>query len=297
MVYTYLLDRLAGTDGMGPGGSISHEQLRAMEHENRVFGAELAREDDDLQDVCVAAGGGEACDVLAAWDGRTDIDSVGAHVFREFWRRSPASWQEAFDADRPVETPRDLDESDSEVVAAMTDALAYLADEGVPFDAPLGDLQVAGDDGAPAIPVGGGEGFTGNANVVTTGAAAANTDHLYPVSYGSSHIQAVAFTDDGVDARTILTYCCLDRPDPGRFERPDRAVQPGGLGPVPVHDGRDRGRPEPHRPGGRRAGGAGGRHPGPRRGRRRPAGDRWRAGPPRARRHGRRGGGAPSRAR
>ena len=28
----------------------------------------------------------------------------------------------------------------------------------------------------------------------------------YPVSYGSSHIQAVAFTDEGVDASTILTY-------------------------------------------------------------------------------------------
>jgi hypothetical protein len=35
---------------------------------------------------------------------------------------------------------------------------------------------------------------------------AANLDHLYPISYGSSHIQAVAFTDDGVDAATILTY-------------------------------------------------------------------------------------------
>ena len=206
MVYTYILDRLAGTDGMGEGGSISLDQLRAMEHENRVFGAELARENDDLQTVCEAAGGGPACGVLADWDGRTDIDSVGAHVFREFWRRSPAAWEEAFDPARPVETPRDLDEANSDVVAAMEAALAYLVEEGIPFDAPLGDLQVAGDDGAPVIPIGGGEGFTGNANVVTTSDPGANTDHPYPISYGSSHIQAVAFTDDGVDARTILTY-------------------------------------------------------------------------------------------
>ena len=34
----------------------------------------------------------------------------------------------------------------------------------------------------------------------------ANKGRLSPVSYGSSHIQAVAFTDRGVAANTILTY-------------------------------------------------------------------------------------------
>ena len=58
----------------------------------------------------------------------------------------------------------------------------------------------------PAIPVGGGEGFAGNANAVSSRFPATNRDRLYPVSYGSSHIQAVAFTDHGVDADTILTY-------------------------------------------------------------------------------------------
>jgi acyl-homoserine-lactone acylase len=47
---------------------------------------------------------------------------------------------------------------------------------------------------------------TGNANVVVSRDPAANLDRLYPISYGSSHIQAVSFTDDGVDASTILTY-------------------------------------------------------------------------------------------
>jgi acyl-homoserine-lactone acylase len=208
MVYTYVLDRLAGTDDMGPGGTMSHAQLQAVEHENRVYGAELARAGDDLQEVCQAAAGGQACDVLARWDGRTDIDSMGAHLFREFFLRLPAQlvWEVPFDPARPVQTPRDLNERNPQVVAAMEDAIAYLREQHVPFDASLGDLQVAGDDGAPPIPVGGGEHATGNANVVTSRDAGANLDRLYPVSYGSSHIQAVAFTDDGVDAATILTY-------------------------------------------------------------------------------------------
>jgi acyl-homoserine-lactone acylase len=209
MVYRYVMDRLAATDGLGAGSTVSQRQLKAFEHENRVFGAEVAREGDDLQDVCEAAAGGRACEKLASWDGRSDADSVGAHIFREFWRRVPDAglWQVPFDPDDPVATPRDLNELNPQVVQAMRDALAYLREEGVPYDAPLGTLQVAGDEGAPPIPTGGGEGFTGNANAVSSRDAAANLDRLYPISYGSSHIQAVAFRDDGrLDAATILSY-------------------------------------------------------------------------------------------
>ena len=200
MVYRYVLDQLAQ-------GRFDHEALKATQHENRVFAAELAREGGDLQTVCAAAGGGTACDVLAQWSGRDDATARGAHVFREFWTRTPAArWEVPFSADDPVGTPRDLDESNRDVVAAFSRGLAALADKGVPVDALLGELQVAGDEDAPRLPIGGGPSGTGNANVVSTGAAAANTDALYPISYGSSHIQAVAFTDDGVDASTILTY-------------------------------------------------------------------------------------------
>ena len=75
------------------------------------------------------------------------------------------------------------------------------------YDAPLGEVQKAGDDGAGDISIHGGFGSTGNANVISTsGRTGANGDVLYPVTYGSSHIQAVAYTDDGVDGCTILTY-------------------------------------------------------------------------------------------
>jgi acyl-homoserine-lactone acylase len=200
MVYRYVLDAVAQ-------GRISHEGLKAMQHENRVFAAELSREGGDLQRTCALASGGRACEVLAQWSGRDDASAVGAHVFREFFVRTPAArWEVPFSADDPVGTPRNLDEDADAVVAAFRNGLARLASRGVPVDAPLGALQVAGDEGAPRLAIGGGPGTTGNANVVSTGAAAANTDALYPISYGSSHIQAVAFTDAGVDASTILTY-------------------------------------------------------------------------------------------
>jgi acyl-homoserine-lactone acylase len=209
MVYRYVMDRLAGTDKLARNRKVSHRTLRLFEHENRVFGAEVAREDDDLQEVCTAAGGTEACDVLADWDGRSDTASVGTHIFQEFWKRAQTVtglWQVPFDPADPVGTPRDLNESNPEVVQAMQDALAYLEGKGVRHDARWGSLQVAGDDGAPAIPIGGGEGYAGNANAVASRDPGANRNRPYPVSYGSSHIQAVAFTDAGVDADTILTY-------------------------------------------------------------------------------------------
>ena len=210
MVYRYVMDRLAGTDGLAEDRKVGLRTLGLFEHENRVLGAELARAGGDLQEVCRAASGGAACDVLAVWDGRSDVDSVGTHIFQEFWRRAQDAavlWETPFDPADPVGTPRDLAETSPQVVQAMRDALAFLADKGVAPATPWGRLQVAGDDGAPPVPIGGGEGFAGNANAVSSRLPAANTDRLYPVSYGSSHVQAVAFRDNRrVAARTILTY-------------------------------------------------------------------------------------------
>jgi acyl-homoserine-lactone acylase len=209
VVYRYVMDRLAGKDKLARNKRVSHRTLKLFEHENRVFGAEVARQDEDLQDVCQLAGGAEACAVLAKWDGRSDVDSVGTHIFQEFWKRAqdaPGLWQVPFDASDPVGTPRDLNEANPLVVKAMQDALAHLDEKKVAYDAPWGTLQVAGDDGAPAIPIGGGEGYAGNANAVASRDPGANKGRFAPISYGSSHIQAVAFTDRGVDADTILTY-------------------------------------------------------------------------------------------
>jgi acyl-homoserine-lactone acylase len=210
MVYRYVMDRLAGTDGLSKGELVSPRTLRLFEHTNRMLGGELARRHGDLETVCQEADGGEACEVLSRWDGMSNVDSVGTHIVEEFWKRLPtdgSQWEVPFDAAHPVATPRDLDEGNADVVQAMRDALAYLEEKGIPFDARWGDVHVAGDEGAPLIPIGGGDAAPGNANVTVSRSPATHTGKYAAVSYGSSHIQGVAFLGDGqVDARTILTY-------------------------------------------------------------------------------------------
>ena len=208
MVYRYVMDRLAGRDGLAKGKLVAPRTLGLFQHTNRVFAAELSRKNGDLQKVCEAAEGGKACEVLAGWDGMSNVDSVGTHLFQEFWERVPAdsAWEVPFDAERPIRTPRNLDEGNEDVIQAMRDAIAFLAEKGIPLDVRWGKVQVAGDEGAPLVPLGGGDAGPGNANVLTSRMPATHLKKLYPISYGSSHIQAVAFGDNGVDARTILTY-------------------------------------------------------------------------------------------
>lgn len=96
----------------------------------------------------------------------------------------------------------------------MKAAINSVRARGVPFDATWGSLQVSGDRGAPPLPLGGGDGdLAGNANAVGSRTPLANTNRYKPISYGSSHIQSVAFLADGsVQPRTILTYSQYEDP-------------------------------------------------------------------------------------
>lgn len=200
-VYRYVTDALKK-------GRISHRKLAGFQHQNKVFAATLSKQNGDLGKVCRAAGGGSACTVLAKWGGRDNRDARGAHLFREFFTRTPElqRWKVGFDPRQPFDTPRDLQENNGQVIAAMRQALAFLKSKGIAPNARLGQLQVAGDRGAPAIGLGGGPHETGNANALSFSEAVTNLGRLYPVGYGSSHIQAVAFGKRAPVARTILTY-------------------------------------------------------------------------------------------
>jgi acyl-homoserine-lactone acylase len=215
MVDHYVIDRLAVA-------KVTPESLRGTEHENRVMGAELMSENGDLVKVCQAADGGDACPVLASWDHTSNVDSRGNQIFEEFVKRlptpgllpGPAIWKVPFDAADPVNTPRDLDETNSAVIAAMKDAIAYLRSKNIPMDATWGSVQVAGDRGAPPLPLGGGLGDqAGNANALASRNPTDNLGFLKPITYGSSHIQEIAFLPGGgLAAHTILTYGQSDDP-------------------------------------------------------------------------------------
>lgn len=216
MVYGYPMDHLAGNKKMTP------EILRGTEHENKIGLARAIGPNakSDLVKVCELAEGShtDACRAIAAWKGTSDKDEIGYVLIESFAVRLPARpaagpdpiWHVQFDPADPVNTPRDLVEDNDAVVTAMKGAIARIRQTGkTPLDAATwGEFQVAGDDGVEAIPLGGGEGDkTGNANALASRNPVQNSGFAKAVTYGSSHIQAVSFLDDGkVDARTILTY-------------------------------------------------------------------------------------------
>ena len=213
MVTQYVEDRLARRGG---AGKESPRSLRRHEHENRLRAAEVMAVGNDLVELCNATGETAACGVLERWDGRSTRRSVGTHIFEEFLERAPEGslWEVPFDPADPFNTPRDLAETNADVQAALKAAIEHLRSEGVPLDARWGSLQVAGDRGARPIPLGGGMGdAAGNANALASRNPVQNADRYKPITYGSSHIQAIAFKDRGrVQARTILTY--------GQYENP-----------------------------------------------------------------------------
>ncbi|HEY9562878.1 MAG TPA: penicillin acylase family protein, partial [Nocardioides sp.] len=208
MVNAYPQEALAG------GRKLSFTKFAAFQYENRARAAEVMRADGALDATCQAAAGGDACRVLKAWDGRSDKESVGTHIFEEFVERLPATgiWKVPFSAADPLNTPRGLDAKNAKVVRAMTQAIEALQQAGTPMDANWGSLQVAADRGASPIGIGGGSHAAGNANALSSVTPEQNSNAYRPVTYGSSHIQAVTFTATGVDARTILTYSQSENP-------------------------------------------------------------------------------------
>ncbi|MGH9212342.1 MAG: penicillin acylase family protein [Acidimicrobiales bacterium] len=182
----------------------------------------------------------DACAVLGEWDGVYDLDRVGPPVWREVMSRfgfgalSDAGelWAEPFDPARPLDTPSGLAEppagAPDPILEALARAVQSLGAAGIPVEAPLGEVQVALRDGE-TIPIHGGNGRDGTTNVVTTSGRPSSMDPDIPeitagtfatgsalgevgdragygIDYGTSFLLALAFTDDGPQARAFLTY-------------------------------------------------------------------------------------------
>jgi acyl-homoserine-lactone acylase len=215
-------ERLQGADGR-PGRRFTLKQLQQTVFNNRQHAGELFR--DDLVEMCeqnptiVTASGpvdvSEACPVLENWDVRDDLSSRGAILFRQFVDRvlglpPETLYDEQFDPDEPVDTPRGLNTGNPEVRRAFGEAVQELRDAGIPLDAPLGDYQ--SEDG---IPIHGGPGILGvfNAINVSFDGARGYSD----VPHGSSFVMGVQFTDGCPEARSILTYSQSENPESPYF--------------------------------------------------------------------------------
>lgn len=219
-------------DGLAP--------LRELLYSNRLLAAELSMEGKgtmplltDLVSECLPLPGqaqrlvtvgsetvdiAPACRVLQRWDGRADLKSEGAVLFREFWRnlRMPEGtplWLTAFDLDDAVHTPRDLNTTTGKAGDTLREILARtvlgLSATGVDYWLPLGELQAVTRAGK-RIPLHGGDEFEGAFNKLTMNklTSAGYTD----VRTGSSYIQAVTWRDGKVEAEGVLAYSQSSEP-------------------------------------------------------------------------------------
>lgn len=196
--------RVAGTDGFGEP-KFDLASMKQVMLSNRHYGAELVR--DDLVSACRASGKPKlkpACDVLAAWDLRVDLDSRGAHLFHLFATEGGLAFADPFDPANAVHSPRKLATDNPKVLAALEAAVSQLAEARIPLDARLGDVQAETRNGE-RIPIHGGAGPEGVFNVITVEDFEPETGWV-SIRHGASWIYAVEFTEQGPKSEGFLTY-------------------------------------------------------------------------------------------
>lgn len=191
-------------------GRLVVTDLQALAFANRLHAAELVLPDfiprcrTSLDQQILAA-----CEALAAWDRRVDLDSRGAVLFREFWNQAaeiPDKWLVPLNVDDPVNTPNTLSPATTPaMLAALKAAAQRLTALGIPFDGRLGDFQGDTRNGV-RIPVHGGIGdIDGSFNSIhmRTGLQAGG---YHDIVWGTSYVQTVTFDNNGPVAYALLTY-------------------------------------------------------------------------------------------
>jgi acyl-homoserine-lactone acylase len=235
-----LLDDKSAMGPSGADGKFTLDELAAAALSNRSMSAEMMR--SEMVKRCQAApvmtlDGKEidlrkACQVLAAWDGRYNIDSVGAVLWREFitqydsadTQRKGVLFDVPFNAADAVHTPHTMvtDGAEKASLQRLAKAVRVLEANGFAVDMPLGKAQYSDRNGG-RIPMHGGDGpYEGIANVIgfspnrTTLETHALPQRIngsrnlakdgYLINVGTSFIMALEYTDKGPRAQAFLTY-------------------------------------------------------------------------------------------
>jgi acyl-homoserine-lactone acylase len=222
---TMVMQRISGSDGLGPAG-FTFQDMKNLMFSDIQYGASLVK--SQLVAMCqsfangmapTSAGGtisvGDSCSVLAAWDGRENIDSRGAVLFRDFWENTfgipNGPWSQPFDPTDPLHTPNGLATANSQVQQAFGDALSDLTAAHLPYNVALGTVQYLVRNGNN-IPLPGGPGDPdGEFNAIYQDVL--NQPGVDP-SAGSSYIQDVTWGagDSCPEAAMLLTYSESDNP-------------------------------------------------------------------------------------
>jgi len=215
--------RLDGSDGLrGKGFNLG--QLQDAVFNNRQYAGELFR--DRLVAICKAepvmqgsqgpVDVREACPILEQWNLRDDLDSRGAVLFRRFATKllalpgpaggvssNPAAYEQPFDVNDPVNTPRGLSNNQN-TRTALADAVKELRDLAIPLNARLREFQSEAR-GNERIPIHGGPGTLGVFNAIS--APFAGKAGFPDVTTGSSFVMAAHVNGTRCpESRSILTY-------------------------------------------------------------------------------------------
>ena len=210
--------RLDGSDDLG-APLYSNANVRQSHYSARNYPAELILTDlvadcEAVSDWSVYSANpssvADACSILAEWDSRHTIDSVGGHIFYEFWlavRGVNDLFAVSFDPADPVNTPNTLNTGDAAVMEAVRQALAdgvqILLDNNIALDLPWGEVQFDEKNGE-RIPIHGGSGSMLH-SVISSGLV--EGEGYADIRAGNSYIQAVSWDEtECPDANAVLTY-------------------------------------------------------------------------------------------
>lgn len=183
-----------------------------------------------------------ACDVLDAWDGRYDLDSVGPVIWRETMSRfsgadrtsTGALFGDEFLPEAPATTPATLSDDITPVLTALARAVQTMTKAGFGLESTLGAAQFTERSGT-RIPLHGGTDIDGTTNIVTwsfnnsssepqpaRGDLVAPDGSLrgdgYPVNFGTSFVMVVDYSSGEPDASALLTYGQTGNRDAPEFE-------------------------------------------------------------------------------
>jgi acyl-homoserine-lactone acylase len=225
-------DRPAGDDGKFTLDEMANALLS-----NRSLAAELLKDElvarcrgQELQTVGESQVDlKEACAVLAAWDGRFNLESQGAVLFREFMGRYEPSaltrkgplFAVDFDPKDPVNTPRGLAPGPL-ALQNLARAVQLMQERKLPLNLPLGEVQYVDKAGRRFAIHGGHGSYEGVKNMQQNAGNATTlepqdrpemvkgsrflTEKGYPVGHGSSFLMALEYTPKGPRAKAFLTY-------------------------------------------------------------------------------------------
>ena len=250
--------RLNGTDDQGaPGFSV--DNIQEMVLGSRSIQAEHLV--DDLVEICQGVEDWspytantdsveEACEVLALWDQQFLVDSVGAHIFREFrarrlWNRPTQRLYEIeFDPADPFNTPAGIIQTDqwTEVArVSLAEAVDLLVAADVPMTRPWGEVNYV-ERGGERYPLAGGSGsFMLNVLESTDFSLAPGKSYsrLFDDGYidtdtneffGNSYVSAVSWDEtDCPDAYAVVTYSQSSDPASPHYADSTALFSEGGL--------------------------------------------------------------------